>query len=221
TVRRLGARRLGTRQVPVVFAAEVARGLLGQFIGAVRGSKLYRNASFLVEHRGRQVFAPFVRIHEQPHLPKALGSAPFDAEGVATAPRDVVRDGVLEDYVLDTYSACRLGLQTTANAGGVHNLTIDPGPLDLEGLLREMGTGLLVTELMGMGVNPVTGDYSRGAAGFWIENGEIAYPVEEITIAGNLKEMFANLAAVGNDVDVRGSIRTGSLLIERMTIAGE
>lgn len=221
TVRRLGARRLGTRQAPVLFAPELATGILGHLVAAVRGGKLYRRASFLLDHAGRQIFPAFVRIDEQPHLPKALGSAPFDSEGVATRPSDLVREGVLQRYVLDSYSARRLGLQTTANAGGVHNLIIEPGERDFPAMLAEMGTGLLVTELMGQGINYVTGDYSRGAAGFWVEGGEIQYPVQEITIAGNLKEMFQGIVAVGNDVETRGSIRSGSLLVERMTIAGE
>jgi PmbA protein len=221
TVRRLGARRLSTRQAPVVFAADIAAGVLAHFISAIRGGKLYRNASFLVDHLGKQVFPEFVHIEEQPRLPKALGSVPFDAEGVATHEREIVKDGILQGYVLDSYSARKLRMQSTGNAGGVHNLTIDPGEHGLEGLLREMGAGLLVTEVMGQGVNYVTGDYSRGASGFWVENGEIQYPVEEITIAGNLKDMFLGLAHVGNDVETRGTIRTGSLLIDNMTIAGE
>jgi PmbA protein len=221
TVRRLGARRLSTRKVPVLYAAEIAGGLLGHFIGAIRGGSLYRKSSFLLDQLGKQVFPQFVRIHEQPHLKKALGSAPFDSEGVATQARDIVRDGILQGYVLDSYSARKLGMQTTGNAGGVHNLTIDPGPDDFAALLKKLGTGLLVTELMGQGVNIVTGDYSRGAAGFWVENGAIQYPVEEITIAGNLRDMLRNIAAVGNDVELRGNTRTGSLLIEEMTIAGE
>lgn len=221
TVRRLGARKLSTRQVPVIFESDLARGLIGHFVGAIRGGALYRKASFLVDHAGQPVFPAFMQIDEQPHLPGALGSAPFDGEGVATASRDLVCDGVLQGYVLDSYSARRLGLETTGNAGGVHNLTVQPGTHDLAGLVREMGTGLLVTELIGHGINMVTGDYSRGAAGFWVENGELCYPVEEITIAGNLKEMFAGIAAVGNDVDARGNIRTGSILLDRMTVAGE
>lgn len=221
TVRRLGGRRLKTRQAPVLFAAELATGLLGHLVAAVRGGKLYRRASFLVDHLGKQIFPDFVTIDERPHLKKALGSAPFDSEGVGTRPRDLVSGGVLQGYVLDSYAARRLGMQTTANAGGVHNLSIAPGPQDFAGLLKQMDTGLLVTELMGQGINYVTGDYSRGAAGFWVENGEIQYPVEELTIAGNLRDMFAGLAAVGNDVETRGSIRSGSLLLERMTIAGE
>lgn len=220
TVRRLGGRKLATCKAPVLFVPELARGLLGHFVGAIRGASLYRKASFLLDHLGKQVFPSYLRIHEQPHLKRALGSAPFDNEGVATQARDVVRDGRLEGYVLDSYAARRLGMQTTGNAGGVHNLTVEPGTLDFSGLLREMGTGLLVTELMGQGVSIVTGDYSRGAAGFWVEDGEIQYPVEEITIAGNLRDMFQQVVAVGNDVDTRGSIRTGSWLVESMTIAG-
>jgi PmbA protein len=220
TVRRLGARQLGTRQTPVVYEAPVAASLLSHFIGAIRGTSLYRRASFLLDRLGQPVFAPQVRIHEQPFLKKALGSTPFDNDGVAPAARDIVRAGILQGYVLDAYSARKLGMQSTGNAGGVHNLTIEPGPDDLAGLLRKMGTGLLVTELIGFGVNSVTGDYSRGAAGFWVENGVVQYPVEEITIAGNLQDMFRGVVAVGNDVDARGNIRTGSILIESMTLAG-
>ncbi|MGD2137471.1 MAG: metalloprotease PmbA [Gammaproteobacteria bacterium] len=220
TVRRLGSQRLGTRQAPVIFAADIARGLFGSFISAISGSNLYRKSSFLLDHLGRPVFPPFMHIHEQPLLKKALGSAPYDGEGVATRARDIVRDGILEGYVLNSYAARKLGMETTGNAGGVHNLTIDPGEQDLAGLLRTMGTGLLVTELFGFGVNIVTGDYSRGAAGFWVEDGELGYPVDEITIAGNLKEIFAGIVAIGSDVDRRGNIRSGSVLIERMTIAG-
>lgn len=221
TLRRLNGRKLGTCQVPVIFAAEIATGLFRSFIGAVRGSSLYRKSSFLLDHLGKPVFPDFVHIHEQPHLRGALGSAPFDSEGVATQARDLITGGVLQGYVLDSYSARKLGMQTTGNAGGTHNLTIDTGALDFAALLQEMGTGLLVTELMGQGVNMVTGDYSRGAAGFWVENGVIQYPVEEITIAGNLKDMFKSIVAIANDVERRGNIRTGSVLIERMTVAGE
>ena len=220
TLKRLGAHRLSTCQAPVIFEAGVARGLLGHFVSAISGGALYRKASFLVDHAGKQVFPSFVHIHEQPHLRGAMGSAPFDNEGVATRPRDLVTDGVLQGYVLSSYSACRLGLKTTGNAGGVRNLTIDPGPNDLSALLKLMDTGLLVTELIGHGFNMVTGDYSRGAAGFWIEGGEIQYPVEEITIAGNLKDMLLSMEAVGNDMDTRGNIRSGSIFIERMTVAG-
>jgi len=221
TLARLGARRLTTRSAPVVFQADVAVGLLRNLISAIRGSALYRQASFLLDHLGRRIFPEFVHIYENPRLPRGLGSASFDSEGVATRARDLVAEGVLQGYVLDSYSARKLGMQTTGNAGGVRNLTIDPGPLDRAGLRQALGTGLWVTELMGQGVNTVTGDYSRGAAGFWVENGEIAYPVEEITIAGNLKDMFLGLQTVGRDVDIRGSTRTGSWLIDRMTIAGE
>jgi PmbA protein len=221
TLRRLNGRKLGTRQVPVIFAAEIATGLFRSFVGAVRGSSLYRKSSFLLDHLGKPVFPEFVHIHEQPHLRGALGSSPFDSEGVATHARDLIANGVLQSYVLDSYSARKLGMQTTGNAGGVHNLSVDSGALDADGLLREMGTGLLVTELMGQGVNMVTGDYSRGAAGFWVENGAIQYPVEEITIAGNLKDMFMHIVAIGTDVEHRGNYRTGSVLIERMTVAGE
>ncbi len=220
-LRRLGSRRLGTRKVPVVFQAPMARSLLGQFVGAVRGGNLYRKASFLLDQLGEQVFADWVTLTERPHLSRALGSAPFDHEGVATRQRDLVAGGVLKGYVLDSYSARKLGMQTTGNAGGVHNLLLHPGGKDLDGLLADMGTGLLVTEMMGQGVNMVTGDYSRGAAGFWVENGEIAYPVQEITVAGNMKAMLRNLRAAGNDVDVRGAIHTGSILVDEMTVAGE
>jgi PmbA protein len=221
TLRRLEARSLSTRQCPVLYCAETASGLLGSFIGAISGGNLYRKSSFLLNALDTRVFPEFVRIHEQPYLMGALGSGTYDGEGVATLTRDIVSGGILQGYVLSTYSARKLGLHSTGNAGGVHNLTIDPGKLNYQDMLKELHTGLLVTELMGQGVNMVTGDYSRGAAGFWVENGEIQYPVEEITIAGNLKDMLKNIVAVGNDVDYRGNIRTGSLLVERMSIAGE
>ena len=220
-LRRLEGRSLSTRQCPVLYSAEIASGLLASFIGAISGGNLYRKSSFLLDALDTQVFPSFIHIHEQPHLIGALGSAAYDGEGVATKTRDLVSDGILRSYVLSTYSARKLGLHSTGNAGGVRNLTIDTGALDFQGLLKQLGTGLLVTELMGQGVNMVTGDYSRGAAGFWVENGEIQYPVEEITIAGNLKDMFKNIIAVGNDVDYRGNVRTGSILVERMSIAGE
>ena len=219
-VRRLGARQPGTRETPVVYEAPVASTLLSHFVGAVRGSSLYRQASFLLDHVGKQVFSDWVRIVEQPHLPKAMGSTPFDNEGVATREHDLVTGGTLKRYVLDSYSARKLGLQTTGNAGGVNNLTIEPGERDLPALLKYMETGLLITELIGFGVNIVTGDYSRGATGFWIEKGEIQYPVEEITVAGNLKSIFTDIQAVGNDVDTRGNIRSGSILVASMTVAG-
>ncbi|TCT19597.1 metalloprotease PmbA [Thiobaca trueperi] len=221
TVARLGARRLPTQEAPVLFRAEVATGLLRSLVGAINGNSLYRRSSFLLDHLGKRIFPEFVRIHEEPHLPRGLSSAPFDGDGVATRAKDLISGGVLQTYVLDTYSGCRLGLPTTGNAGGVRNLRIEMGDRDRAAMLRELGTGLMVTELMGHGVNAVTGDYSRGASGFWVENGEIQYPVEEITIAGNLKTMFAGLVAVGNDCDFPGGTRTGSWLIDRMTIAGE
>lgn len=219
-VRKLGASRLSTRQAPVLFSPEVARSLIGHWVSAVSGGSLYRKASFLLDAMGEPIFPAHVRIHEQPHLRGALGSAAFDAEGVATAARDLVSGGILQGYVLDSYSARRLGLTTTGNAGGVHNLTVEPGSQDFLALLKQMDTGLLVTELMGQGINLVTGDYSRGASGFWVQGGEIVQPVQEITIAGNLRQMFAQLLAVGADTDIRSNIRCGSLLIESMTIAG-
>jgi len=221
TLARLGARRIPTQEAPVIFQAEMAIGLMRSFIGAINGSALYRHSSFLMDHLGKQVFPKFVRIHEQPLLPGGLASAAFDSEGVATRTKDFITGGILQSYVLDSYSARKLNMQTTANAGGVRNLHIEPGDMDLEALLRTMDKGLLVTEMMGSGLNMVTGDYSRGAAGFWVEDGEIQYPVEEITIAGNLRQMFAGLQAVGKDLDRRSSIRTGSWLLEPMTIAGE
>jgi PmbA protein len=220
TVRRLGTQRLSTRQAPVIIAAETAGSLFRNFIQAISGSALYRKSSFLLDHLGKPVFPQYMHIHEEPLLPKGLGSAPYDAEGVATAPRDIVSDGILQGYVLNSYAARKLGMETTGNAGGVRNLTIDPGEKDLPALLQTMDTGLLVTEFIGFGINIVTGDYSRGAAGFWVENGEIRYPVDEITVAGNLRDMFMGMAEVGSDVDARGNIRTGSVLIENMTIAG-
>jgi PmbA protein len=220
-LRRLNARKPATTTAPVLFVPELARGLIGHFLGAIRGGSQYRRASFLLDAAGTQVFPAWMQIAERPHIPKALGSAPFDSEGCATHDRELVADGVLDGYVLSTYSARRLGLKTTGNAGGVHNLIVKPGTEDFDALLKHMGRGLLVTELMGQGVNNVTGDYSRGAAGFWVENGELAYPVHEITIAGNLKEILRQIVAVGSDVDARGGVRTGSILIDRMTIAGE
>ena len=219
-LRRLGARKIQTQQADVIFEAPVAASLLSHFVGATRGTSLYRRASFLLDSLGQQIFSKNVQIHEDPHLPGRLGSAAYDAEGVATARRDIVCNGRLEGYFLDSYSARKLGLETTANAGGVHNLTLTSTGPDLAGLMREMGRGLLVTELIGFGVNTVTGDYSRGAAGFWIENGEIVHPVEEITIAGRLPDMFAHLAAVGSDVDLRGSLLTGSIWMPGLMIAG-
>jgi PmbA protein len=220
-VLRLGAGKMATRKAPVLFAPELARGLIGHFVGAIGGAAQYRRSSFLLDAGGQQVFPESISLVERPHLPGALGSAPFDGEGVVTRDRDLVTAGVLNGYLLDTYSARKLGLVTTGNAGGVHNLVVQGDMLDPRSLLRKLGTGLLVTEMMGQGVNPVTGDYSRGAAGFWIENGEIARPVHEITVAGNLRDMYRGIVALGDDVDRRGAIHCGSLLIERMTIAGD
>jgi len=222
-VARLGARKIGTQKARVLYAPEVARGLIGHFLGAVRGSSQYRKSSLLLGASGQAVFPSFVELRERPHIPKALGSSPFDGEGVATRNRELVSDGVLQGYILGSYSARKLGLRTTGNAGGTHNLLVESktGGMEIGALMRELGTGLLVTELMGQGVNGVTGDYSRGASGYWVENGMQAYPVHEITIAGNLKDMYRNIAAIGNDVDVRGGVRVGSILISEMTIAGD
>jgi PmbA protein len=220
---RLGARRLTTRRAPVAYSAELARGLFRHFLGAISGTSQYRKSSFLLNAAGEQVFPAFLDMQERPHIPKGLASSPFDSEGGATHDRELVRAGVVDGYVLGSYSARRLGLKTTGNAGGVHNLLVSSrqGALAPAEFLKRLGTGLLVTELMGQGVNGVTGDYSRGASGFWVENGAIAYPVQEITIAGNLKDMYRNVVALGDDVDLRGGLRVGSVLIGEMTIAGE
>jgi PmbA protein len=220
TVRRLNARKLGTLECPVLFEAPEAVDLIGFFVGAVSGGSLYRRSSFLLDSLGKPIFAPHVSIREEPHLPRMRGSAPFDNEGVATKPRDVVKNGVVEGYFLGSYSARKLGMTTTGNAGGNHNLVVSHGDEDLPALMRRMGRGLLVTEQLGQGVNSVTGDFSRGVAGFWIDGGEIAYPVEEITIAGNLVDMYRDIVAIGRDVDRRGSRHVGSILIGRMTVAG-
>lgn len=221
TVAMLGARRLSTQQAPVILEAPIARSILGDFLSAIRGSAIYRKASFLLDQIDKPVFAPWVHLYEQPFLPRGISSANFDAEGVATSAKDWVKDGILQGYILGTYSARKLGLRTTGNAGGVHNFTITPGPHDFTGLLKQMDTGLLVTEIMSTGSNIITGDFSCGARGFWVEKGIIQYPVEEVTIAGNLKDMFLNMVAAGNDVDTRGSIRSGSLLFESLMIGGE
>jgi PmbA protein len=222
---RLNARRLDTRKVPVLFEAPLAAGLLGAFVQATSGGALYRKTSFLVDSLGKAVFAPHVQIVEDPHVPRAMGSAPFDEEGVRTKRRAVVKDGVVEGYFLSTYSARKLGMQTTGNAGGSHNLSLQSSATreedDFEAMLKKLDTGLLLTELMGQGVNYVTGDYSRGASGFWVENGKIQYAVEEITVASTLQEMFRNVVAIGADTIVRGTKQTGSVLIERMTVAGQ
>ncbi|MBT3196175.1 MAG: metalloprotease PmbA [Gammaproteobacteria bacterium] len=221
TLDRLGSRKGKTGQAPVLFDATIAGGLLGHLVGAIRGGSLYRKASFLLDQLGQPLFPEWVSVYEEPHLKRAAASASFDSDGVATRQNNFVTEGVLSSYVLDCYSARRLGMETTGNGGGVRNLRMSHGELELSGLLKKMGEGLLVTELMGQGVNTLTGDYSRGAAGFWVEGGEIAYPVDEITIAGNLKEMFAGIVEVGADTDLRGNIQTGSILLEQMSIAGE
>lgn len=221
SVRRLGARKISTCEVPVLFEAPIAASLIGHFVSAVSGGSLYRKSSFLLDSIGRQVFAPDIQIRELPHLKKGLASGSFDDEGVATRGRNVVENGVVQGYFLSSYSGRKLGLRTTGNAGGNHNLILDNGNgLEFSALLKKMGKGLLVTELLGQGVNSVTGDYSRGAAGFWVEDGEIRHSVEEITIAGNLKDMLPGICAVGNDVIVRGSKQCGSMLIDRMIVAG-
>ncbi|AYH42812.1 metalloprotease PmbA [Azoarcus sp. DN11] len=217
---RLGAKKIKTCEVPVLFEAPLAVSLLGNFVYAVSGGSLYRKSSFLLDSLGQQVFSPLVNIAERPHLPKAFGSSPFDSDGVVTRDREVVTDGVLQGYFLSTYSARKLGLQTTGNAGGSHNLIVKPGDMDFAALVKHMDRGLVVTELLGQGVNYVTGDYSRGAAGFWVEKGKIKHAVEEITIAGNLRDMFRSIVAIGNDALPRGAKLCGSVLIERMKIAG-
>jgi PmbA protein len=220
TVRRLNARKLSTMQVPVLFEAPVASSLLGHFAGAVSGGSLYRKSSFLLGQLDKPIFAPHIEIDDVPDIRRGLASSPFDDEGVRVQKRRIVEDGVLRGYFLGSYSARKLGMKTTGNAGGNHNLILRSGKHDFDGLLKQMGRGLLVTELLGQGVNHVTGDYSRGAAGFWVEHGEIQYPVQEITIAGNLKDMFRNIVAVGNDVLVQGSRQCGSILVDGMTVAG-
>jgi PmbA protein len=222
TIARLEPRKLTTQRAPILFVPELARGLIGHFVAAIRGSSQYRQSSFLLDSVGQRIFPKDFKISERPHIHKAMGSAPFDDEGVATHDRELVADGVLTGYILSSYSARKLGLNTTGNAGGAHNLLVAPNLAGGgEAMLDRLGTGLLVTELMGQGVNTVTGDYSRGAAGFWVERGAIQYPVAEITIAGNLRDMFQGIAAVGDDVDVRGGTRVGSILLQEMTIAGE
>ncbi|PCJ32760.1 MAG: metalloprotease PmbA [Gammaproteobacteria bacterium] len=219
TLSRLNAKTVKTGSYPVIFAAKVAPSLFGQLIGGISGGALYRKSTFLLDHLGKKIFPDFVHIHEQPYLLKGLGSSAFDGEGVTTQTRDIIKDGVLQGYVLSSYSARKLNMATTANSGGVHNLTVDSGDLDLAALIKKMGTGILVTETMGMGVNMVTGDYSQGAAGFWVENGEIQYAIDEFTIASNLADMFLGIQAISNDVEIRGNTRTGSVLIDNMKIA--
>ena len=220
TIQRLGARKIKTGRMPVLFAPEVAKGLIGHLVGAISGAALYRNASFLKDTSGQQIFPAWMTLTERPHLQRGAGSAVFDSEGVATRQRNLVEQGVLQGYVLSTYSARRLGLQTTGNAGGVRNLLLQPGGESSGNLLRSMGNGFYVTEVMGQGVSLVTGDYSRGASGYLVENGEISHPVEEVTIAGNLRDMFLGFRAAGSDVDTRGNIHCGAVRIGEMTVAG-
>ncbi len=217
---RLGARPVPTCEVPVIFAAELAGSLFGSFLGAISGSSLYRKMSFLEGSMGEQLFPEWLSIDERPHLPRALGSASFDGDGLPTRAKHFVENGRLVSWALGTYSGRKLGLPSTANAGGVHNLFVSHGDEDQAALLARMGRGLLVTELMGQGVNMVTGDYSRGAAGYWVENGVIVHPVQEVTIAGNLKDIFRNIEAIGCDVEARGNVRSGSVLVSRMMVGG-
>ncbi|MDX1724096.1 MAG: metalloprotease PmbA [Pseudomonas sp.] len=219
-VSRLGARPVPTCEVPVLFSAELATGLFGHFLAAISGGNLYRKSSFLEGALGQQLFPDWLSLDERPHIPRALGSAAFDGDGLATYAKPFIEGGELVSYVLGTYSGRKLGMPSTANSGGVHNLFVSHGAEDQQALLKRMGRGLLVTELMGQGLNMVTGDYSRGAGGFWVENGEIQFPVQEVTIAGNLRDMFKQIVAVGNDLELRSNIRTGSVLIEKMTVAG-
>ena len=220
TIKRLGAKKIPTQTTPVIYEANMTRSLLSHFISAISGSALYRKASFLLDQIDQKVFSPIVNIVDDPHILGGLGSSPFDLEGVATKKNKIVEGGILQSYILSSYSARRLKLQSTGNAGGIHNLILEPGSQSLNELITEMNRGLLVTELIGHGVNIVTGDYSRGAVGYWIENGEIQFPVEEITIAGNLKDIFKKIVAIGNDVDGRSSIITPSLLVDELMVAG-
>ncbi|HAR04819.1 MAG TPA: metalloprotease PmbA, partial [Pseudomonas sp.] len=214
-------RSIPTCEVPVLFAPELATGLFSHFIAAISGGNLYRKASYLEDALGQTLFPEWLSLDERPHIPRALGSASYDGDGLATYAKPFVENGRLISYVLSTYSGRKLGMPSTANAGGVHNLFVSHGEEDQAALLRRMGRGLLVTELMGQGLNLVTGDYSRGAGGYWVENGEIQFPVQEVTIAGNLRDMFRQIVAIGCDIETRGNVRTGSVLIERMMVAGK
>ncbi|NND53385.1 MAG: metalloprotease PmbA [Gammaproteobacteria bacterium] len=220
TVGRLGARKLDTRVTPVIYPAKLARGLFGHALGALSGGALYRRASFLLDCVGEEIFAPHITLSERPHLLRGMGSTAFDSEGVATRERDLVANGVLQGYVLASYYARKLGLESTGNAGGVHNLVVSDTSVSYADLVEQMGTGFIVTELMGQGVNSVTGDYSRGAAGFWVEDGEIAFPVHEVTLGGNLRDIYKGILQIATDTDTRGGIRSGSVLIDSMTLAG-
>lgn len=221
TISRLDAQKLKTGKVPVMFAADVATGLVGHLVMAISGGNLYRKSSFLLDKLGEKILPDWFNIAEKPHLLRGLASSPFDSEGVFTQDRQIITDGVLSTYLLSSYAARKMNMTPTGHAGGIHNWFVKSTGQNFEQMLKELGTGLLVTEVMGQGVNTVTGDYSRGAAGFWVENGEIKYPVSEITIAGNLKEMFNQIVAVGSDVETRSQIQTGSILLESMKIAGE
>ena len=220
SIRRLSARSLKTCQVPVLFEPRIARSIISHFFTAIRGSAIYRDSSFLVGAINKKIFPDWLTIKEDPHVPGGLASSPFDNEGVSTQVRNIVEDGILQGYLLSTYSARKLNMQTTGNAGGLHNVYLNHSHKSFDELITDLNTGLLVTELIGHGVNTVTGDYSRGASGFWVEDGEIRYPVQEITIAGNLADMFKNISAVGSDVDTCGSIQCGSILLNNMTVAG-
>ena len=220
TLARLQGKQISTRKANVLYSPEMARSIISHFTSAIAGGAQYRKSTFLVDSIDEKVFPEFIRLHEQPHLLRAFGSGYFDKEGVATKNREVVVDGIVQNYIMGSYSARQLGLKSTANSGGTHNLSLDSTGQNFDELLKMLDTGFYVTELIGSGINNITGDYSRGAAGYWVENGEIQYAVEEVTVAGNLKDMFKNIVAVGNDVDVRSGTRTGSILIEGMTIAG-
>lgn len=221
TLSRLSPRKLATMEAPVIFAAEVATGLFGHLVGAIAGGAVYRKSTFLLDALGKQILPEWLTIEEHPHLLKGLASTPFDSEGVRTERRDIIKDGILQQWLLTNYSARKLGLKSTGHAGGIHNWRIEGRGLDFNGMLKEMGTGLVVTELMGQGVSGITGDYSRGASGFWVENGEIQYPVSEITIAGNLKDMWRDIVTVGSDIEKRSNIQCGSVLLPEMKIAGQ
>lgn len=221
TINRLDAQRLKTGKYPIMFAADVATGLIGHLVMAISGGNLYRKSSFLLDHLGKQVLPEWFNISERPHVLRGLASSPFDSEGVYTQDREIITDGVLATYLLTSYAARKMKMAPTGHAGGIHNWYVKSTGQNFEQMLKELGTGLLVTEVMGQGVNVVTGDYSRGAAGFWVENGEIQYPVSEITIAGNLKDMFNKIVAVGSDVETRSQIQTGSILLDAMKVAGE
>lgn len=221
TIDRLGAEKLTTRYCPVLYSPQLARSLLGHFVGAISGGQLYRKASFLLDQLGQPVFPKYINIIEEPHLLKAMGSAPFDDDGVKTNEKEIISNGILKTYLLSSYAGRKLGMKSTGNAGSVHNVAIATTGSTFKELLQQMQTGLFVTELIGQGVNYVSGEYSRGAFGYWVENGEIQHPVHEITIAGNLRDMYKNILAVGNDIDLRGHIRSGSILIQQMAIAGQ